>query len=334
MHCVPLAFSSAGERLAGELILPDTRGPHAALLLVGGTLSDTRDGDPDAYWGGTLPKHGMLRVMAQQLAAAGIASFRWDKRGVGESTGPNRLESTDTFTDVDDAVAALGALANAIEIDAARIAVLGESAGAHVACLLAARTDLPAAYVLQGALYDSIPKMLAFNYDRIREYCARGPDEDAWVARVAPHAYTMSKQWRAALAQAERGEPVYASGEGEQAVRYVLRRWKTDLDYPPAEQFRHILKPALVIQGARDLNVPPDNCHDVAQAIREAGNANVTLVVVPNADHSMQLAPADWETRVRERISFESFARPYSQFFLYALAGWLRDRLLDPFSSN
>jgi pimeloyl-ACP methyl ester carboxylesterase len=211
------------------------------------------------------------------------------------------------------------------------LAAQGESAGAHVVSMLAARTGLPAAYVLQGALYDSIPEMLAFNYDRVRDYRARGPDAEAWIKQVAPHASSMSFHWRDALAATERGEPVYLGGEGENAVRIVLRRWKTDLDYPPAEQFRYISKPTLVIQGARDLNVPPDNCLKVERALRDAGNSQVSLVVVPNADHSMQLAPDDWEIRVRERLSFASFARPYSQFFLYALAGWLRDRLLSPY---
>ncbi|HZQ07273.1 MAG TPA: alpha/beta fold hydrolase [Anaerolineae bacterium] len=327
---LPIYFHSGGERLAGEVSLPEGTGPHPALLLIGGTLSDTRDGDTVPSWIDPAPPHKMLRVIAEQLANAGIGSLRWDKRGVGESTGADRALNTDTVTDTDDAEQALNALANVAGVDVARIAVLGESAGAHVACLLAARTDLPAAYVLQGALYDSIPEMMAFNYERLHTFCARGAEEEEWVKQVAPHAYKISAHWRAMVAAAERGDEFYEDGEGETFLRTPLRRLKSDLAYPPAEQFRYIQTPTLVIQGERDLNVPPDNSFHVAQTLRAAGNQNVTHVVVPGADHSMQLTPDDIEQRLRERISFESFKRPYSQFFLYALAGWLRDRLCPP----
>jgi pimeloyl-ACP methyl ester carboxylesterase len=326
MQRVPVYFPSAGEWLAGEIILPEGPAPFPAVLLIGGTISDTRDGDPGED-SGVAARHGMLRVMAEHLAASGIASLRWDKRGIGESTGPDRLACTDILTDADDAEQALRALAGTPQVDVTRIAVLGESAGAQVACLLASRTALPAAYVLQGALYDSIPDMLAFNYDRVRTYAARGPEAELWIKQVAPQAYGFSLVWRGAVQAASRGEEVYESDTGGSRVRIPLRRLKTELGYPPADQFHLIQKPALVIQGEYDLNVPPDNCLRVAQALREAGNPHVTLVVVPHADHSMQLAPDDLEIRTRERISFASFARPYSQFFLHALAGWLLDQL-------
>lgn len=327
MAHVPITFRSSGERLAGELLLPEHAGPHPAVLLIGGTLSDTRDGDPAPYYLGITYRHGLLRVIAEQLVAVGIASLRWDKRGIGASTGADRLDANDALTDVDDAEAALAALALAHGIDTARIAVLGESAGAHITSMLAARTELPAAYVLQGALYDAIPKMLEFNFERIRDYAARGEAEEKWVKQVAPKAFALSMHWRELVEAAGRGDEFYDAGEGETHVRSALRRLKSELAYPPADQLPYIQKPTLVIHGERDLNVSPDNAGRVTQALREAGNQNVTSVMVPRADHSMQLAPDDFETRLRERISFESFAHPYSQFFLFALAGWLWDTL-------
>lgn len=328
MPSVPITFQSAGERLAGEILLPSASpAAYPAVLLIGGTISDTRDGDPDTALTGITARHGMLKVMAEHLAAHGIATLRWDKRGIGESSGPERHLHTDTLTDLEDAEQALNALAAFPQVDSARLAVLGESAGGHVASLLAARTNLPRAYVLQGALYDSIPQMLAFNYDRVHDYAARGPQAERWIKQVAPSAYAMSVHWRAIIAAVERNEEFYEAGEGDTHVRLALARLKSDLQYPPAEQFRFIQKPTLVIQGDRDMNVPPDNCYKVAQALHDAGNDRVTLVVIPRADHSMQLAPDDLETRIRERISFESFARPYSQFFLHSLGGWLLDTL-------
>jgi hypothetical protein len=330
MNAHPITFNSGDAILAGEVLLPVGAGPHPAVLLIGGTISDTRDGDPALSLTGQMPQHGMLRVMAQHLAGAGVASLRWDKRGVGQSSGGDREWHSDLFTDVDDAHRALDALRTANDIDPQRVAVLGESAGGHIACLLSARlpaAEQPAAYVMQGALFTSIEDMIAWNYQRAADYAARGPEQAAWIQQAAPRAHLLGLHWRNMVDAAKRGDLIYESGSGETYMRRNLRRWTQEMDYAPDAQFRHLQKPVLVIQGDRDLNVPPEDCKHIARTLSESGNDHVTLVVVPEADHSMQLAPDDDETRLRERISFESFHRPYSAFFLHALAGWLLDKL-------
>lgn len=318
-----IKFGSTGVTLAGELVLPEHIEPYPALLLIGGTMSDTRDGDPAGSLKGKAPAHGMLRVIADHLARVGIATLRWDKRGVGASSGGERRRYSDVWTDVDDAEYALYTLRDQPEIDAARLAVLGESAGGYFACFLARRTNLPAAYVLQAALYSSIPAMIAFNYQRVADFCNRGPDEADWVKQAVPQTYRFSQHWSKILAAAQRGDDEYRSTVDSKPYQVPLARLKQELSHPPADQFRYIKKPVLVIQGDKDMNVPPRDCYDVAQTLREAGNQAVTRIVVPGADHSMQLAPTDDETRLRERISMDSFRRPYSEFFLQSLSEWL-----------
>ena len=323
-----VSFHSDGETLAGELLLPAGQGLHPAVLLVGGTFGDTRDGDSEASLRGAAPKSGKLRIMAEHLAAYGIASLRWDKRGVGESSGPNRDEHSDLWTDVADIHQALRALRAAEGVDASRVALLGHSAGGHHICLLARRlaaAEQPAVFVMHSALYASLYDLLELNSERLVAFCARGLAEDAWVRQVAPGAYQVAWQWRDFYRAAERGEEVYVSADG--GYRRPLRRLKQEIEFAPADQFRYLQRPTLVIQGDHDMNVSPDDCHHIAQAIRAAGNPHVTLVVVPRADHSMNLAPKDAEARLRQRITFDSYRNPTSQFFLHALTGWLLDTL-------
>lgn len=321
-------FASDGETLAGELLLPDGEGPHPAVLLIGGTFSDTRDGDPELSLEGRMPAHGMFKIIAERLAAAGIASLRWDKRGVGASTGGERKLYSDFMTDVEDATQAFDALCTAPEIDPTRVAVLGESGGAHVACLLAARTRQSKAFVLQGALYDSLPELIQFNNNRLLEYCARGAEQENWVKQVAPGAYRSSREWHGWVQAAQRGDERFEWQDGQVIAGGQMRRLQQELKLPPAEQFHYIQTSVLVIQGDRDLNVAPDNCHKIAAALRTAGNHEVTLVVVPGADHSMQVSAEDEESQIRERISFESFKRPFSEFFLTSLTAWLCAQLI------
>ena len=48
------------------------------------------------------------------------------------------------------------------------------------------------------------------------------------------------------------------------------------------------------------------------------------LAIIPGADHSFQEVPADEDLRLRERMSLESFHRPYSSAYFQALEDFLR----------
>jgi hypothetical protein len=69
-----ITFSSCGDslRLGGKLVLPPGRGPFPAVIWVTGSDADTRE-----VW----------QQDARALAAQGVASLLYDKRGVGESAG-------------------------------------------------------------------------------------------------------------------------------------------------------------------------------------------------------------------------------------------------------
>lgn len=329
MRRLPVYFYSDGETLAGEVLLPAGDGPFPAVLLVGGTFADTRDGDSEAALRGEAPISNKIRIIAEHLAAHGIASLRWDKRGVGESTGLPRDEHSDLWTDVADIHQALRALRAVEGVDPTRVAALGHSAGGHHLCLLARRlseAEQPAAYVMHSALYASLYELLAFNCYRLLAFCQRGPAEEAWVKQVALGSYQMALHWEAFHAAAEAGMDVFVSAD--QSYRRPLRRLKQEIEFPPAEQFKYLQRPSLVIQGAHDLNVSPDDCQHIYQTIRAAGNPAVTLVVVPRADHSMHLTPDDPDLRQRQRIALTSYHNPTSQFFLHALTGWLLDLFL------
>jgi hypothetical protein len=292
------------------------------------------------FWFGKWSKSETYRLLCSRLADAGIAALCWDKRGVGESTGGDRVPGdspgerdahANVLTDVADAEAAFHFLRAQPQVDPERVAVYGKSAGVYFASLLAARTDLPAAYVLIAGLYRSLPDLLDYLFEWINPYLARVPEAEASIKEVAPYAYARAKYWRGYVEAAERSEAdVYEPEEGKDAARFHPTRLRYELAHPPAEQFRFVQKPTLVLHGDRDVNVPVEDCFEIVRALNEAGNENVTLVVVPGADHGMRIAPTDddWEMRRLARITRETHQHPLSEFFIQALTGWLVDRLL------
>jgi pimeloyl-ACP methyl ester carboxylesterase len=140
--------------------------------------------------------------------------------------------------------------------------------------------------------------------------------------------YRTSQCWREVLAAAKRGDDYYDGGEGNLAFRQYLGRLKQELAHPLYGKFRYVQKPTLVIHGVRDENITHEEAFKIFDELKEAGNRQVTLVIVPGADHSMHIAPPDTdaETHLRERLSRLSYRHPFSEFFIRALIGWMKDQ--------
>ena len=86
--------------LTGSLLLPGGRQPVPVALLIAGSGPTDRDGN-SAMLGG---KNNSLRLLAEALAAGGIATLRYDKRGIGASAWAMTSEAALRFDNyVDDA---------------------------------------------------------------------------------------------------------------------------------------------------------------------------------------------------------------------------------------
>jgi len=140
---VPRVFQG-GEELTGYLYLPPGKGPFPCMV--------TNHGSGVTQGSTEICSPGIAAV----LMSAGIASFRPNRRGYGESPGtPWREEVTAEFgtddydrqlaarldRESDDVVAALAAVQGLEEIDPGHIGVMGSSFGGVVTLLSAAKTD-------------------------------------------------------------------------------------------------------------------------------------------------------------------------------------------------
>ena len=297
-----------GATLAGSL-QPSVGGPvpGPVALLVGGTFSDLRDGDPDPRVRPGVPPHRMYARLADGLAAAGIASFRFDRRGCGESSGAC---GEGRAREVADAAEVWRWLQAQPECDG-RVIAIGESAGADVVCRLAAMGLQPDLAVLQGALHRSIEGLLRFNIGQAERYVRSGADAAAWVREHAPQIHADVQLWPTIETALKRGEAQARGRVDGASVTRDLSRLAYDLTWPPAEQFAHLHCPTLVVHGAEDMNVPIDDALDTVRTLWASGIRGVDLRIVAGANHSFQLVAADPVERIRDRLTLRSFARPF-----------------------
>src|SRR6266566_1531505 len=143
-----ITLKTATGTLAGTLSSPAKTKAKAVpvVLLIAGSGPTDRDGNNP-----TLPgKNDALRLLADALAARGIASVRYDKRGIGASASAMTAEKDLRFdTYVDDAAGWIRLLhANPRYT---RIVVAGHSEGALIGAIAAERGNVAAYVSLEGA---------------------------------------------------------------------------------------------------------------------------------------------------------------------------------------
>ena len=111
-------INAEGLSLEGWLELPDEPGPVPGVVLC----------HPHPLYGGQM-HDGILVPLSEMLTGLGIAALRFNFRGVGRSDG----QHDGGVGEVDDARAAIAALAGEGRVDGERIGLAGYSFGAGVA---------------------------------------------------------------------------------------------------------------------------------------------------------------------------------------------------------
>jgi uncharacterized protein len=258
-HAIEL--STPWGKLSGTLLLPPGDGPWTAALLVAGSGPTDRDGNNPLL---PAPLDNLKRL-AQALAARGIASLRYDKRGVGESVYPGLSEEKLRFEHlVDDAVAWAEHLVRDARF--ARLVLVGHSEGALIAALAAEDAQARAVVSVAGAGSRASTLMR-------RQIEANLPGEIAEPAL-------------AALDALERQESVADVPDAlvllfRPTVQPYLMSW---FRYDPPEVLGELEVPVLVVHGSADPQV------EVEQARRlQAAKPDAPLRIVEGMDHLLSV---------------------------------------------
>jgi pimeloyl-ACP methyl ester carboxylesterase len=253
----PFEWSNGQQRLAGTLARPaQATGSVPVAVIIAGSGPTDRDGN--SVLG---VRTDLYKKVAWALAAEGIASVRYDKRGLGGSavTPGSPLVGFDDFADD----ASAGATALARDRRFSRVILIGHSEGAGLATRAANRGAPVAGVVMLSGLGRGFRTVL-------REQLARQFDA-------------------AQLAQFEQIMDAYL-GDGPMPVppehlRALFppsaRRFvQTAVTIDPADEARRTPVPLLVVQGGTDIQVT------VADAERlRAVRPDARVVVIPKANH-------------------------------------------------
>ena len=270
MRTREITFASRGIRLRGTLLTPNGEGPTPTALLLAGSGPLDRNGNHKR-----LPL-GISRDLAALLADQGWASFRFDKRGVGESEGD--YLSTGFYDELADAEAALMFLQSLSEVGP--LVVVGHSVGAIYAGELADRHPEIAGAVLLSTSAKNGEETLTWQAAQMQDVIVPAP------VRVLMRLFGTGvlKQQAKAIAKLERTTTDVAR---IQLVKVNAKWMREFMVHQPLRSLATAKPPILAITGTKDVQV------DVADLEAIAGvNAAVETRAVEDVDHILRHEPA------------------------------------------
>ena len=330
-----VVFSNGEIGLAGELTLPDGDGPHPAAVLISGSGDQDRDSNLSGF--------RVFVVLADHLAGAGIASLRFDDRGVGGSTGDG-LQATlqDRAGDV---AAAVDLLRSREDIAAGGIGLIGHSEGGIVAPVVANSTGgvafvalLAAPAVPLGeilvAQQQSLLEESGLSAEDIEEYAALQESVfraiatgEGWDAIEASMRTLVLRQF-GAFSEEVRESSLDEDALVESIVAEEMATWRSPwfasfLEHDPREAIVALDVPVVALFGELDTQVPaPANSIAMSEAIAESNASGYTIATIFAANHLFQEAVTG---SINEYARLKrQFAPDFVDILLESLAEMLR----------
>jgi uncharacterized protein len=272
--------------LGATLTLPAGKGPFPAVLLMSGSGPHDRDE--------TLMGHKPFLILADYLTRKGIVVLRADKRGVGKSGGDY---STAVMADfASDADAGVEYLKTRPEVDPHKIGLIGHSEGAVEAPMSAAHNPNVAFIVMMAGLGVPGDQLLPEQMRRIEAASGKSQDEIEKDVALQTEILALVEKDKddTALDKDLREKLAGKVPEAQMGmqVKTVSSPWFRDLlQYDPAPTLSKLTCPVLVLNGEKDVQVPPEqNLPAIRKALEAGGNKQFEIDELPGLNHLFQPA--------------------------------------------
>lgn len=250
--------------IKGSLMLPEGEGPFKLAIIHQGSGPTDRDGN-SAIAG----DNNSLKMVAEDLAQAGIASLRFDKRGIAKSMSLIEREEDLVFEDyVNDMILWI----EKAEQDErfSEIYLIGHSEGALISAAAAAQKEVAGFVSLAGVGERAS--------DTLRRQLSGQPEE-------------ITSMTNPIIGELEQGRlvdnvPEVLQSLFRDSIQPYLISW---FKYDPTEVYGEISSPIMVIQGDNDVQVTVNDAMILSQA------AGTKPVLISGMNHILKDAPRDME---------------------------------------
>ncbi len=258
-----VAIPLCKDSLYGKLLLPcNATGPIPVALIIAGSGPTNMDGNTIAAT--RVITNNSLKMLAEELAINGIASLRYDKRGIGSSANVG-VEEKDLRFDhyVADALAWIDFLKTHSEWSS--ITIVGHSEGSLIGMIAAHQHPAATQFIsLAGTgrpAYEVIEEQLSEQPKEIR-------DQVAMFNTTLRLGITLNEV------------PSYLEALYRKSVQPYLISW---FKYNPQNEISKLQTPTLIVQGDTDIQVSPSDATLLNLATRSS-----QISIIPEMNHILK----------------------------------------------
>lgn len=301
--------TESGITLTGTLTIPLTKEKHATVVLVSGSGPNDRDS--------TFLEHKPFATIADHLAKKGIIALRFDKRGVGKSTGDYNTATTEDFAG--DVSAAIEFLKSHKDVDADNIGLVAHSEGGLYTSIAASITEDLAFIVLLAGLaspgtknasavftllvnedysdrqnFDADKKI----FDRFFDLVRREPlsqEENDEALKIAERMFPrINDETKAVLGFGQLTPEIFVS-------IFSIPWMQSYLNSSSVSYLKEVKCPVLAIYGEKDVQVPAkENIEAINNKLGESETSNYSIVKIPNVNHLFQYCETGYPSEYRK----------------------------------
>ncbi len=260
-------LKTATGNIEGTLLVPVTAPTKTVALIIAGSGPTDRDGNNPSM------KNNSLKMLAAELNKNGIATLRYDKRGIANSRNAGLKESDLRFDHyVNDAKGWINYLKN--EVKFSNIIVIGHSEGSLIG-MIASQEKIVNKFVSIAGAGQPADKI-------IREQLKNQPPSLTIRVNAILDELVKGKT-------VENTPPELASIFRASVQPYMISWFK----YDPQKEIAKLRIPVMIIQGTTDIQVSVDDANRLAKALPKA-----KLVIIEGMNHVLKPAPADRQKNI------------------------------------
>jgi pimeloyl-ACP methyl ester carboxylesterase len=262
----PIILKINKDQLFGTLTAPDLTKKYPVALIIAGSGPTDRNGN------NPMMKNNSLKMLAEALAKNGIASLRFDKRGIAESKPSAITESSLVFENyTEDAKSWINLLKQDKRFS--KVIIIGHSEGSLIGMIASAKADK---FISIAGAGDSADKILK---TQIGAKSMKQLDDMTFpIIDSLKNGNTVKKI-----------DPMLNSLFRPSVQPYLISWFK----YNPQTEIKKLTIPILILQGNSDLQVTVQDAENLAKA-----NKNAELLIVDKMNHIMKIIDGDKQANI------------------------------------
>lgn len=292
--------------------LSSLNGSENLIIVIPGTGPVDRDGNVKEL------QANLYKELTDRLTGNGFATLRYDKPGVGQSTGDfNRIGLWDL---VETILGIVNYFKTSEQYAFKKIILLGHSEGTIIATLASERIQVNGLILIAGAGSALKSVMMGQNNHVIDEIANKKGLSGFLLNRMITKEKLIKKQANLFDKVNQSDEDFFKiSGQMIQA-KWLREHLKID-DKHVRDQLSALSVPFLIINGDKDLQIDAESLN----ALEKIKNDNMTMKIIPGMNHLLKQQIDDGSILKLKQIYKKLEKEPVSEALIKVVTRWLFD---------